>query len=147
MASGVDADSVGQKSRIVLFVCWENSFRSQIAEAYFNSMAPPGWRAISAGVEPADRVHPNAVALMLEEGMDISGKRPRRLTPEMQEEADIGVVVCGESSAGRCPVVYTREVYHWGVPDPANLPIEEARMIRDEIKRRVIELIEMIKSR
>ncbi|MEM2166239.1 MAG: low molecular weight phosphatase family protein, partial [Candidatus Bathyarchaeia archaeon] len=76
---------------IVLFVCVENSFRSQIAEAYFNRFAPEGWRAVSAGLTPAERVHPNAVRLMLEEGIDISHKKPQLLTREMQETADIAV--------------------------------------------------------
>lgn len=64
---------MGESERIVLFVCTENRFRSQIAEAYFNAMAPSGWRAVSAGSEPAEEVHPKAVKLMLEEGIDISG--------------------------------------------------------------------------
>ena len=63
------------KLKTVLFVCVENSFRSQIAEAYFNRYAPEGWIAASAGLEPADEVHPNAIRLMLEEGIDISHKK------------------------------------------------------------------------
>lgn len=87
-----------RRQRVVVFVCWENSFRSQIAEAYFNLMAPPGWRAVSAGVEPAERVHPKAVALMREEGVDLSDKKPRVLTLELQGLAEVGVMVCGETS-------------------------------------------------
>ena len=127
----------------MLFVCTENRFRSQIAEAYFNAMALPGWRAVSAGSEPAEEVHPNAVKLMLEEGIDISGKKPKPLTPELQRIAEIGVVVCGES--GTCPTVYTRYVEDWGIPDPARMSLEEARKVRDEMKRRVIDLLERIK--
>jgi len=136
---------VGEPERIVLFVCTENRFRSQIAEAYFNAMAPPGWRAVSAGSKPAEEVHPNAVKLMLEEGIDISGKKPKPLTPELQRIAEIGVVVCGESESGTCPTVYTRYVEHWEIPDPARMSLEEARKVRDEIKRRVVDLIERIK--
>ena len=72
--------------KTVLFVCIENTFRSQIAEAYFNKYAPDGWKAISAGVKPADSVNPNAVRLMLEEGIDISHKKPQLLTKEIQEK-------------------------------------------------------------
>jgi len=127
----------------VLFVCLENSFRSQIAEAYFNRFAPEGWRAVSAGLTPAERVHPNAVKLMLEEGIDISHKKPQLLTREMQETADIAVIVC---SGALCPIVYTEHVEEWDMPDPAKMPLEEARKIRDAIKERVIDLIERIKS-
>jgi len=134
---------VGEPERIVLFVCTENRFRSQVAEAYFNAMAPPGWRAVSAGSKPAEEIHPNAVKLMLEEGIDISGNRPKRLTPELQRIAEIGVIVCGES--GACPAVYTRYVEHWEIPDPARMSLDEARSVRDEIKRRVIDLVERIK--
>ncbi|MEM2569985.1 MAG: arsenate reductase ArsC [Candidatus Bathyarchaeia archaeon] len=127
----------------VLFVCVENSFRSQIAEAYFNRFAPEGWRAVSAGLTPAERIHPNAVRLMLEEGIDISHKKPQLLTREIQEAADMAVIVC---SGALCPIVYTERVEEWDMPDPAKMPLEEARKIRDAIKERVIDLIERIKS-
>ncbi|MBS7622037.1 hypothetical protein KEJ32_08010, partial [Candidatus Bathyarchaeota archaeon] len=110
--------------KTILFVCVENSFRSQIAEAYFNKYAPEGWKAISAGIEPAEKVHPNAVKLMLEEGIDISRKKPQMLTRELQEKAEMAVIVC---SGSLCPVVYTRHVEEWNVPDPAKMPLEEAR--------------------
>jgi protein-tyrosine-phosphatase len=93
--------------RTVLFVCVENSFRSQIAEAYFNRLAPQEWRAVSAGIRPAERVHPNAVKLMAEEGIDIGKNRPRLLTRELQENAELAVIVC---SGSECPVVYARHL-------------------------------------
>ncbi|MEM1507765.1 MAG: arsenate reductase ArsC [Candidatus Bathyarchaeia archaeon] len=127
----------------VLFVCVENSFRSQIAEAYFNRFAPEGWRAVSAGLTLAEKVHPNAVRLMLEEGIDISQKKPQLLTREMQEASDIAVIVC---SGSLCPIVYTEHIEEWNMPDPAKMPLEEARKIRDAIKERVLDLIERIKS-
>jgi len=120
----------------------ENSFRSQIAEAYFNRFAPEGWRAISAGLIPAESIHPNAVKLMLEEGMDIGWKRPRRLTRDLQERADIVVVVCSNVS---CPVIYAENIEKWDIPDPARMSLDEARKIRDIIKGRVLSLIERIK--
>jgi len=131
-----------RSTRRVLFVCVENSFRSQIAEAYFNKYAPEGWIAVSAGVKPSEMVHPNAVKLMLEEGIDISGKKPRLLNREIQEQADLTIIVC---SGSQCPVIYAKRVMEWNIPDPADLPLEEARRIRDEIKRRVLELVENIK--
>lgn len=125
--------------KIVLFVCVENSFRSQIAEAYFNNFAPKGWRAISAGIKPANNVHPNAIYLMQEEGIDISNKKPKLLTKELQEKAEIAIIVC---SGTQCPLVYAKKVEDWNIDNPAKMPINEARKIRDTIKAKVLELIE-----
>lgn len=130
--------------RIVLFVCVENSFRSQIAEAYFNKYAPEGWKAVSAGLTPAENVHPNAAKLMLEEGVDISRKKPQLMTRELQENAHMAVIVC---SGSICPVAYAKYVEEWGIPDPAEMTLEEARKVRILIKNKVLELIERIKKR
>ncbi len=127
----------------VLFVCVENSFRSQIAEAYFNKYAPSGWTATSAGLKPAERVHPNAVKLMLEEGIDISHKRPQIMTRELQKNADVAIIVC---SGALCPVVYAKRVEEWNMPDPAEMPLEEARKIRDAIKAKVLDLVERLRE-
>jgi protein-tyrosine-phosphatase len=129
--------------KTVLFVCVENSFRSQLAEAYFNMYAPEGWTAQSAGIKPAERVHPKAIKLMLEEGIDISHKRPKPMTRELQEKAEIAIIVC---SGSLCPVVYARHVEEWNIPDPAKMPLEEARKVRDAIKTKVLALIERLKD-
>jgi protein-tyrosine-phosphatase len=128
--------------KTVLFVCVENSFRSQIAEAYFNRYAPEGWKAISAGIKPAENVHPNAVKLMLEEGIDISHKKPQPMSRELQEKAEIAIIVC---SGSLCPVVYTKHVEEWNMPDPAKMPLDDAGKVRDAIKARVLDLIERLK--
>jgi protein-tyrosine-phosphatase len=128
--------------KTVLFVCVENSFRSQIAEAYFNKYAPEGWKAISAGIKPAENVHPNAVKLMLEEGIGISHKKPQSMTRELQEKAEIAIIVC---SGSLCPVVYTKHIEEWNMPDPAKMPLDEARKVRDAIKAKVLDLIERLK--
>lgn len=129
--------------KIVLFVCVENSFRSQIAEAYFNKYAPEGWKAVSAGLKPAERVHPNAVRLMLEEGIDISHKKPQMMTKELQEKAEVAVIVC---SGSLCPVVYTKYVEEWNMPDPAKMSLDKAREIRDAIKAKVLDLIKRLQK-
>jgi len=129
--------------KTILFICVENSFRSQIAEAYFNKYAPESWTATSAGIKPADRVHPNAVRLMLEEGIDISHKKPQMITRELQENAEIAIIVC---SGSLCPVVYTKHVEEWDMPDPAKMPLEEARKVRDAIKAKVLNLIERLRK-
>ncbi|MEM3906921.1 MAG: hypothetical protein QXZ17_08680 [Nitrososphaerota archaeon] len=75
--------------RHVLFVRVENSFRSQVAEAYFNRYAPVGWKAISAGTRPAENVHPMAVELMKEDGLEISKQKTKPLNRELQDLAEI----------------------------------------------------------
>jgi len=129
--------------KFVLFVCVENSFRSQIAEAYFNHYAPKGWKAVSAGIRPASNIHPNAIHLMLEEGIDISQKKPRILTKELQEKAEVAIIVC---SGSECPLIYAKKVEEWNIPDPAPMPLEDARKIRDNIKRRVLNLIDRLRE-
>jgi protein-tyrosine-phosphatase len=127
--------------KTVLFACVENSFRSQVAEAYFRKFAPKEWIAISGGVKPAAEVHPNAVLLMREEGIDISNKKPQALTKELQLKADVGIVVCGSAE---CPVVYAKHVESWGMPDPAKMSLDDARKVRDAIKNKVLSLIEKL---
>jgi arsenate reductase len=128
--------------KFVLFACAENSFRSQMAEAYFNKFAPEGWTAVSGGIKPAADVHPNAILLMKEEGINIGEKKPQALTVELQLKADVGVIVCGSAE---CPVVYAKRVEIWNMPDPAKTPLEEARNIRNAIKSKVLSLIENLK--
>ncbi len=88
--------------RYVLFACVENSFRSQIAEAYFNKFAPKDWKAISGGVKPAEKVNPNAILLMKEEGIDISKNKPQPLTQENQLKAEIAVIVMWKCRLPSC---------------------------------------------
>lgn len=122
--------------RYVLFVCTHNAGRSQMAEAFFERYAPEDVRAESAGSDPARQVWPAAVEVMREVGIDISGRKPKRLTTEMQLHADWAVTMgCGDV----CPYVPTA-VDAWDIPDPADRPIDEVREIRDMIDERVREL-------
>ena len=124
--------------RYVLFVCTHNAGRSQMAEALFERHAPVDVRAESAGSAPAKQLWPNVVQAMRELGIDISGRRPRRLTVEMQLHADWAVTMgCGDA----CPYVPTR-VEDWALADPADEPIEVVRDIRDEIEARVTDLVQ-----
>jgi arsenate reductase (thioredoxin) len=124
--------------KYVLFVCTQNAGRSQMAQALFERHGPEDLRAESAGAEPADRVHPVVVEAMREVGIDLSGRRPKRLTLEMQLHADWGITLaCG----AKCPYVPS-VVEDWDVADPAGQPIEEVRRIRDEIDERVRYLLE-----
>ncbi len=124
----------------VVFACVHNAGRSQIAAAFFNSMADGSKaRAVSAGTQPGDRVHPEVVAVMKEVGMDLSNAQPQRLSLDLARGASLLVTMgCGDE----CPVVPGARRDDWPLPDPKGLPIERVRAIRDEIKSRVERLLE-----
>src|ERR687891_2528907 len=123
--------------KYVLFVCTQNAGRSQMAQALFERHAPPDVRAESAGAEPVERVHPVVVEAMREVGIDLRGRRPKKLTLEMQLHADWAITLaCG----ARCPYVPS-VVEDWDIEDPAGKSIEEVRTIRDEIETRVKDLV------
>jgi arsenate reductase (thioredoxin) len=125
--------------RTVIFACVHNAGRSQMAAAYFNSLADPARaRALSAGTRPGERVHPEVVAVMREEGIDLSGARPRTLTPELAAEAQLLITMgCGDE----CPYVPGLRRDDWPLDDPKGQPIERVRAIRDDIRARVEALI------
>ena len=120
----------------VLFVCVENSCRSQIAEAIFNSMAGGG--AESAGINPADEVDRIAIEVMKEIGIDISRKKPRMLNSNMNEKFDV-IVTMG--CIDGCPVTPREKTIEWNIEDPKGKSIEEYRKARDVIKQKVKKLI------
>lgn len=123
--------------KTVLFICIHNAGRSQMAEAFFNRMAGGKARAISAGSQPADGVNPLAAQAMNEVGLDISRNKPKLLTPEMMDGVDRAVTMgCGDV----CPVT-TVPTDDWELEDPKDKNIERVRIIRDEIKARVSDLI------
>jgi protein-tyrosine-phosphatase len=124
--------------KYVLFVCTHNAGRSQIAQAFFEKHAPDDVRAESAGQEPAEAIWPNVVEAMREVGIDLSTKRPKKIDLEMQLHADWAITLaCG----GTCPYV-PGIVEDWDIPDPAGRPLEEVREIREELERRVRDLID-----
>jgi len=126
--------------RKVLFVCVENACRSQIAEAFFNHLAPKGMTAISAGTKPADRVNPNAVLVMKEVGIDISVKKPKPLTEDMIRDADrIVTMGCG---AYVCPAPFLPKVEDWRIEDPSGKPLSKFREVRDRIRVQVERLLD-----
>jgi len=125
--------------KTVLFVCVGNSGRSQMAEALFNHLAKGKAKAISAGTEPASTVDPTVIKVMKEVGIDISGNKPKPLTPEMIDQANLVITMgCGAEAA--CPASWV-ETRDWGLEDPKDKPVEKVREIRDEIKARVTELL------
>jgi len=123
--------------RYVLFVCTQNAGRSQMAEAFFTRASPDDLRAESAGQLPGTEVHPAVVTAMAEVGIDLSDRVPKKLTVEMQLHADWAITLaCG----GTCPYVPS-VVEDWEVADPAGKSLEQVRVIRDDIRKRIERLL------
>lgn len=125
--------------KTVLFACVHNAGRSQMAAALFNKLADPKKvRAVSAGTEAGARVHLEVVAVMREVGINLATVLPRKLTDDLVVGVDRLVTMgCGEA----CPVVPCVARYDWALEDPKGKPIERVRVIRDEIERRVRDLL------
>lgn len=122
----------------VLFVCLHNAGRSQMSAALFEKQATGGHTARSAGTTPAERVHPEVVEIMRELGIDLADRRPRLLTHELAEQADVVVTMgCGD----QCPYIPGKRYLDWNLPDPKGRPMAEVRAIRDEIADRIETLI------
>jgi arsenate reductase (thioredoxin) len=122
----------------VLFVCLQNAGRSQMSAALFERAAEGRHRALSAGTTPAQHVHPEVVTVMRELGIELAGRVPRELTRELAEQADVVVTMgCGDE----CPYIPGRRYVDWDLADPAGRPLDEVRATRDEIARRVSELV------
>ena len=130
--------------KTILFVCVGNSGRSQMAEAFLNHFAKGQARAISAGTDPASTVDPTVIKVMKEVGIDISGNKPKALTPEMIDQANL-VITMGCSAEAACPASWV-ETRDWGLEDPKGKPIEKVREIRDPIKAMVVMLLKEIES-
>ena len=125
--------------KTVIFACVHNAGRSQMAAAFFNALADSGKaRAISAGTNPGERVHPEVVAAMQERGLDLSAARPQKLTAEIARGAYMLITMgCGDE----CPVVPGVKRDDWPIDDPKGKPVEHVRAIRDDVRTRVQGLV------
>lgn len=125
--------------RTFIFACVHNAGRSQMSAAFFNKLADPILaRAISAGTHPADHVHPVVVDAMREVGIDLSDAKPQKLTAGLAQNAEMLVTMgCGDE----CPYVPGLRRDDWPLPDPKGQEIETVRQTRDEIKRRILQLL------
>jgi arsenate reductase len=122
----------------VLFVCVHNAGRSQMAAGFTRTLSAGAVQVRSGGSEPADRLNPVAVAAMAEVGIDIAGTTPQVLQVEDVRASDVVVTMgCGDA----CPVFPGKRYEDWQLTDPAGLRLEQVRPIRDEIRRRVEELL------
>ena len=125
---------------VVIFACVHNAGRSQMAAAFFNRLADPRTaRALSAGTQPGNHVHPEVVAVMGELGIDLSAAVPQLLTPELAVGASWLITMgCGES----CPVIPGVKRDDWPIEDPKGQPTALVRGIRDAIRERVAHFID-----
>lgn len=125
--------------RTFIFACVHNAGRSQMSAALFNYYSDPiKARAISAGTQPAEQIHPIVVEAMLEVGIDLSSEKPQRLTAELAQGADMLITMgCGDD----CPHVPGVRRDDWPLPDPKGQSIETVRDTRKDIRRRVFELL------
>jgi arsenate reductase len=122
----------------VLFVCLHNAGRSQMSQALLERAAEGRHTALSAGTNPAERVHPEVVEVMRDLGIDLSGHRPQLLTRELAEQADLIVTMgCGDA----CPYIPGKRYLDWDLPDPKGRPISEVRATCEEIERRIDALV------
>jgi arsenate reductase (thioredoxin) len=122
----------------VLFVCVHNAGRSQMAAGYLEHLAGDRVEVLSAGSEPADHVNPAAVRAMAEEGIDIATQQPKLLSDSAVRAADVVITMgCGDE----CPFHPGKRYEDWVLDNPAGLGVEAVRPIRDQIRRRVEELI------
>ncbi len=123
----------------VLFLCVHNAGRSQMAAGFLRHLGGDRVRVLSGGSEPADAVNPAAVEAMAERGIDIAGTQPRRWSDTDLEATDVVVTMgCGDT----CPVLPGKRYVDWELEDPAGKGVEAVRPIRDDIERRVRELMQ-----
>jgi arsenate reductase len=122
----------------VLFVCVHNAGRSQMAAAILDHQAAGRVRVASAGSQPASQLNPAVIAAMEEIGLDISRNHPRRLADDDVQAADVVITMgCGDA----CPVYPGKRYLDWDLPDPAGLPLDQVRLIRDQIRTLVTSLL------
>ena len=125
--------------KTVVFACVHNAGRSQMAAGFFNALADPmRARAVSAGTQPAQSVHPPVLEAMREVGIDLSRARPQLLTEELAAGAERLITMGCEES---CPYVPDLRIEEWPLVDPKGQSVEQVRKIRDEIRARVEALL------
>jgi protein-tyrosine-phosphatase len=130
-------------SPTVLFVCVHNAGRSQMAAGYMRELSGGSVRVLSGGSEPGTAINGVAVAAMAEDGIDISGAVPSILETEDVRASDVVITMgCGDA----CPIFPGKRYEDWELTDPAGLPIDDVRLIRDDIKRRVETLLAELQS-
>lgn len=132
------------QNKKILFVCVENAGRSQMAEGFFRKYSPLGYEPQSAGTQPTNAVNPLAVEVMKEIGIDISTQKPKTISDSMIQVA-ARVVNMGCMDKESCPALFVNDVADWSIPDPKGKSIDEVRLIRDMIEKKVQELCKTLR--
>jgi arsenate reductase (thioredoxin) len=132
--------SISNSNKSILFVCVENAGRSQMAEGFFKKYAPDGFKTISAATKPVSQINPIVIEAMKEVGIDISKQKSKELTNEMIRASD-NVINMGCMDKNFCPTIRLPKVIEWNLEDPKGKSIEKVREIRDEIEKRVKEIV------
>jgi protein-tyrosine-phosphatase len=127
--------------KTIMFVCVHNAGRSQMAAGFMRELGGDQVEVLSAGSAPKDSINPVAVEAMAELGIDIANQKPKILTPEAVQQSDVVITMgCGDA----CPYYPGKRYEDWKLDDPAGQGIESVRLIRDEIKSRVVGLLSEI---
>ena len=129
----------------ILFVCVENAGRSQMAEAFFKKYSRVKFNVISAGTTPSSELNPVVVQVMKEIGIDMLEQSPKILSNSMIENSH-KIVNMGCVDEESCPSIFVKDVIDWNVSDPKTQSIEQVRIIRDQIKSNVLDMIDSLKA-
>ena len=129
----------------VLFACVENAGRSQMAEAFFRKYAPAKFNAISAGTVPSSQLNPVVVQVMKEVGIDITQQSPKSLSNKMIENS-LKTINMGCMDKESCPALFVNDVLDWNISDPKEKSIDDVREIRDQILKKVLQLIKSLEK-
>ena len=130
------------RNRIILFVCKGNSGRSQIAEAFFNHFCNTA-KAMSAGIEPDEKIHPWTIKVMNEVQINMKKHTPKQLTEELMNRAD-RIIFLDSDISEKIPRKYLSKEENWQIEELLGKSIDQVREIRDEIKEKVLQLIEKL---
>mgnify|MGYP005635118013 FL=1 len=125
----------------ILFVCVENAGRSQMAEAFFKKYAGDKFDAVSAGTSPSFKLNPLVIQVMKEIGIDMTAQFPKELSDSMITNSS-KTVNMGCMDKESCPALFVHDVLDWNISDPKEKSIEQVRIIRDQIKNKILTLID-----
>ena len=129
----------------ILFVCVENAGRSQMAESFFKKYAPKKFNVINAGTTPSSQLNLLSVKVMKEIGIDLNDQQPKLLSNHMIE-CSFKTINMGCMDKESCPSLFVKEVLDWNISDPNEKSIDEVRKIRDQIKTKVMCLIDSLEE-
>ena len=134
---------MSKETKKILFVCVQNASRSQMAQGFAEALGKGRVEVYSAGSRPSSHINPQAIEVMKEKDIDLSGRRPKGLNDLPPVEMDYLVTMGCEEV---CPAVPARRIIEWQIPDPKGKPIDEIRKIRDMLEDRVKVLLEEVES-